>query len=363
MEFVDFSYCSSFDGTSPLRAIAACPRQGDKLPLVICMHSYGGDRRGMIACLAGRAQRGMLAVAPDMRGRADSAGRGDDGGLEIADIYDAVIAAGRLFADRIDPNSIHMVGWSGGGGSVYQAFVRMPELFNSAQAFYGIADYGYLANSSPDWRQKVTQRVGQTPEQAPVRYRIRNAVEAVGNNPMTPMHLFWDEQETLCPPEMNRRFLQRAQLLGLKNIHAFESKEGDTGRWVHGAEIHGELAEAVYEPRIVSGEFPRPSLPSTGTLLIPGFLITRRFTFCLGSGEDTVAMLDYTWNPNSAILKLSQAEGQPGACGWARFASFNKVVQVRVNGQPHPGLVRKIDDPEHDYLYNIGLTDHIQIEW
>lgn len=363
MKMIDYSYASSFDGVAPLRALAAYAANGTPKPLMVCMHSYGGDRRMMANCLAGRAEKGMFAIAPDMRGRAESAGRRDDGGVEIADIYDAIQAAIRQFPAEIDSSQIHIAGWSGGGGNVYQAFVKMPDLFASAQAFYGIADYTFLAESTEDWMRQISMSIGQSPAEAPVRYLARNAIEAAGNNRATPLHLFWDEEESICPPAMNRRFIAQAQSLGMTNVHAYESRVGDVGRWFHGAEVRGDLAEAIYEPRIMARAFPPPPALTTGSLLIPGFVITQHFTFWLGTGENSIARLDFEWRTNRAEFQLSGAKASGDARGWVRFPRFREVVRVRVNDKPHSPLVQRTDEPLHDYLYNIGLNDRITLEW
>lgn len=365
LRFVDGAYASSFDGTAPLRVLSAYRPDHQPKPLLVCIHSYDGDRRRMLGCITERAARGFVAVAPDMRGRADSAGRRDDGGLEIADIYDAVRYALRTLPEEIDPSNINISGWSGGGGSVYQATVKMPELFRSAQIFYGVSDYAYWARSSEHWMRHVGRHVGCTPDESPHRYLARNAVAAVGNNRCTRTRIFWDEEETLCPPQMNRMYLDRAAALGLSNITGHESRKGDRGRWHHGGEVHVEIAQAMYEPEIHAGTLPPPRLADRGELVVPGFLVTRRFTVCLGTGEDAVANVGYTWSPKAETLTLSEPRASPGCRAWVRFPIDERGVPdaVYVNDTRLHGVIEYAGDPHHVYLYDLGVEDRIRLAW
>lgn len=365
LRFEDLAYTSSFDETSPLRVLVAYRAEDGRKPLMVCMHSYGGDRRQMVPCLSQHAEKGFFAVAPDMRGRADSAGHRDDGGLEVADIHDAVQHVLRTYADQIDPDNLNIAGWSGGGGSAYMATVKMPELFRSAQAFYGISDYEYLARSSENWMRQVSQSVGQTPVEAPHRYLARNAIHAVGNNRCTHFQIFWDDEETLCPKEMNLMYLKKAEELGLSNIVGRPSAAGDQGRWFHGKEIHPEIARAMYEPQIRSGAFPAARLPNHGTLIVPGFLITSHFTVCLGTGENALARVDYRWDEDEVSFKLHDPKADNGAKAWARFPLQEQKTlhQAWVNDERHMGIIRRVEDPDHIYLYNLGLDDAVRLEW
>ena len=109
------TYSSSVDGTSPLYVDVAYDDTKSNLPVLVVMHGYGGDRTDVSRTIQRLAQEGLFAVAPDMRGHGDSAGKRDSGGVEIMDIYDAIECIRRSFGNRIDPRNINIAGYSGGG--------------------------------------------------------------------------------------------------------------------------------------------------------------------------------------------------------------------------------------------------------
>lgn len=364
--FDDIRYASSFDNTCPLRALAAYQPDHRLKPLIVSMHSYGGDRLMMQNNIAKLAAKGFFAVAPDMRGRCDSDGRRDDGGLEIADIYDTVYAVLHQYPNEIDQHNINIVGWSGGGGSVYMATVKMPDMFRSAQAFYGITDYGFLARSSDNWMRQVVESVGAAPDHAFDRYLVRNAVFAVSNNRYSHFQIFWDEQEELCPPQMNEDYLAQAQKCGLANIIAHKSLVSDMGRWIHGAEIHGEIAEAMYEPQILCGEFPEIQLAKEGSLIIPGFLVTRFFELCLGTGESTVAEVEYRLSDDRYEFSLRGLGANSSENGWLRIPCESvKTLPLRVtkDGKELPGMIHRSELRSYYYLYNIEIGSTYVLYW
>src|SRR6059058_6416292 len=93
----DFSYHSSRDGVGPLWATAVYDPMGAELPVVVVMHGYQGEGADTLETCERLARKGCLALAVDMRGRGESAGRRDSGGVEILDIYDAIVEAARRF--------------------------------------------------------------------------------------------------------------------------------------------------------------------------------------------------------------------------------------------------------------------------
>ena len=196
-------YQSSVSHLNRLKAWIAYKPNGKPKPVIIMMHGFGepilrhGGRR-MLGSARHYALKDLFAISVDLRGREESAGQRDDGGLEVMDIYDAVQAALQKYPQEIDASSINITGGSGGGGNTFSAVTRMPDLFSNATAFFGITDYGHWASTS--YKGVMEPNIGGTPQQVPDRYAARNSLLGVINNSYTNFHFFWDEQEKICPP-------------------------------------------------------------------------------------------------------------------------------------------------------------------
>ncbi|MDD4102945.1 MAG: hypothetical protein PHU80_10010, partial [Kiritimatiellae bacterium] len=119
-------YRSSVAPLEPLKAWIGFKPDGQRKPLVVCMHGYGdpvmrhGGRR-VYGSVRSYANQGLFGIGVDLRGREESLGQRDDGGVEVMDIYDAVQAALAQYPLETDPANINIIGWSGGGGNTFSA--------------------------------------------------------------------------------------------------------------------------------------------------------------------------------------------------------------------------------------------------
>lgn len=276
-----FRYRSSVDGT-PLLGDACFLPSRKKRPLIVVMYGYGGNRGAVRPDIVRLAKKGLFAISPDMRGLGGSAGRWDSGGLDVMDIYDAVQFCLRNFADRIDASNLNVMGYSGGGGNTFACFVRFPDLFRVAASFFGVPDYAefYRLKRRPDCSRLMVKTLGGTPARLPAVYAARNATLAAGNNGRTRLHIFWDEEENDCPGSMDEDFIRASRAAGHRNCVAHRSGKSDRFRWHHGyTTTWPELIEAenIFVPEILKRRVPEPRLPPTGRLVVPGYLVTRRF--------------------------------------------------------------------------------------
>ncbi len=278
-----FRYRSSVDGTHPLLMDVCFLPSRKRLPLMVVMHGYNGGRDAVRTDLVRLARKGLFAIAPDMRGRGGSGGRWDSGGLDVMDIYDAVQFCLRKFADRIDASNLNVMGYSGGGGNAFACFVRFPDLFRVAASFFGVPDYAafYRLKGRPDCNRVMVKALGGPPARLSAVYAARNATLAAGNNGRTRFHIFWDEQERACPGSMDENFIRASRAAGHRNCVAHRSGKCDRVRWHHGYTTDWpELIEAedIFVPEILKRHVPEPRLAPTGGLVVPGYLVTRRFT-------------------------------------------------------------------------------------
>jgi len=292
-----FQYASSVDGTAPLWADVGYVPDGRAKPLVAVMHGYSGDRSAVALDVQELAAEGVFAVAPDMRGHGASAGRFDSGGVEVCDLVDALLAAAARWPDEADPRNLNVVGYSGGGGNALAAAVRFPDMLHVAVSFFGISDYGwwYRSGGRPDCNEVMVAALGGTPDEVPAVYGARNFTAAAGNNGRTRLHLFWDEEETACPPGMIERFLATYHLAGYDRATTHVSHAGEERRWIHDYRA-GNRDLSAADPLFLTDVKAAPGtldLRAHGRLVVPGYVITRHFQVWIEDGQRGVATVEY----------------------------------------------------------------------
>ena len=316
MNLQTFRHTSSVDGTKPLLFDVCFKPSRRKLPLVAVLHGYSGKREHCRPDILRLAEKGLFAIAPDIRGRGASAGQFDSGGLDVMDIYDAVQLCCRKFAGQVDTSNLNIIGYSGGGGNVFSCFVRFPDLFRVAASFFGIPDYAafYRAKGRPDCNRILAAALGGTPRQQPDRYAARNATQAAGNNGQTRLHIYWDEAETACPGRMDEEFIRTNRAAGYRNCIPHLSRTRDRYRWRHGYTSDSPdlvKAEDVIVPEILRRRVPEPQLPRTGTLIVPGYVVTRYFQVWVHSvgqpervGQSGVARIEYRLDAHRSEIRV-----------------------------------------------------------
>jgi pimeloyl-ACP methyl ester carboxylesterase len=291
-------YSSSVDGTKPLLADVVYRADGQQKPLLLVMHGYTGSRKSVATDLRELAARGVVAVAPDLRGRGTSGGRWDSGGLDVHDILDAALAVVRRLPAEIDARNLNVVGYSGGGGNAIGCAVRFPDLFRTCVSFFGISDYGWWYHSDvhPERSRLLEGALGGPPEQVPEKYAARNYNAAAGNVRLAKLHLFWDEEERRCLPGMIEAFTEEHRKAGLANAVVHRSRKTDAVRWIHGYRTDNphlsEAADSRFLPDVLRAG-PSLRLPERGRLVVPGYVVTRRFQVWLGDGQQGRAVVDY----------------------------------------------------------------------
>jgi len=289
-------YSSSVDGTAPLLADVCYGRDGRRKPIIAVMHGFSGRRDHVAGDIRDLAGRGLFAVALDMRGRGGSAGKFDSGGLDVHDIVDGLLAAVAKWPAEIDQRNINIVGYSGGGGNCFAAFVRFPDLFHVVAPFFGIADYGEWYRLRAEAYGKIMDdAIGGPPDRLPLQYAARNFCLGAANNRTARLHIFWDAKETACPPVMTGKFLDTYRAAGLTNAVAHLSKEGDALRWHHGYRTDNPMLVQTDEIfcRDIFQSVPDLSLPPKGELTVCGYVVTRRFQVFIEDGQRGVVKVAY----------------------------------------------------------------------
>ena len=317
-------------GPIALRAELNYDNARSNAPIAVVMHGYS-PTNGNLDSVRPHAQRlrdqGFFAISVAMRGRDGSAGLRDSGGLEIHDVYDAVEAVKNEFPTLVDPTNVHITGYSGGGGNVMSAITKFPDYFRLGSSFFGMSDYGYdpvegWYNNGAGGRTSILdQDVGNANLGLPAvldRYLARASNLAASNSRAVEVHLFVNDNETICPPVNHLSFATYGGAhvthhIGLSASPQYEDFNGngveDFGErqlWPHGfpSASEQEAAERWYRDRLVAGEIPEPELPLTGTLVVPGFLVTRAFEVWPGDGQEAAGVVAYELSDMAARFEL-----------------------------------------------------------
>jgi pimeloyl-ACP methyl ester carboxylesterase len=278
------------------------------------MHGYSGDRTAVALDLTELAPKGVFAIAPDMRGRGGSAGRWDSGGLDVHDIADAVLEAVRRWPREIDASSLHVMGYSGGGGNAIACMVRLPDLFRTYTSFFGISDYGgwHRSRGRPDCNVRMEEALGGGPDALPDVYLARNAIPAAANARCGKLHFFWDVQEAGCPPDMVQAFVDAHRSAGLRGARVHVSRPGDRVRWIHGYRRDSpglRSADAVVLRDVLRARGRSSRLPKRGRLVVPGYVVTRWFQVWVEDGQRGQVTVEYDCRTAIPVVRVVDNPG------------------------------------------------------
>lgn len=348
-----FSYQSSVstngDGALNLKAELNYDDSRTAAPIAVVMHGYTTGNE--FANVRGNAQRlrdeGFFVVSVAMRGREGSDGTRDSGGVEIYDIYDAVEAVKAQYAGRVNPTNVYITGYSGGGGNVMSALTKFPDYFRAGSAFFGMSDYGYNATngwyfkgSDSTYRAQLVADVGNpTLGNSGIqdRYMARASNLASKNNPYSEIHLFVNDNESICPVVNDTSYrdnaVSAASFSGeFDNVRVHTGAAGvyqdfnnnskqetsEQQYWPHGYPTADQqiAAESWFLPRLLNGSIPMPHLNASDQLFVPGFLKTKSFTFWLGDGENAAGTLDYSVSAASKTFTLDLLSNDRSVTGW-----------------------------------------------
>ena len=312
-------YASSVseDGNGPLDLLALIAYDDTRTnaPIGVVMHGFFGVTvTGLVTNNLRRlVDQGLFAVAPALRGRDGSDGTRDSGGLEVQDIVDAVRAVRAAYPALVDAERTYLSGYSGGGGNAMSCLVRFPDFFTLAASFFGMSDYGYdqtygwyFNGAAADHIAIMTQDVGvATGATGDVQDAYRARASYLGRaNVVTPAHLFYDSNESVCPPSHQTRFAN-----GNTNITLHE---GAPGTWPHGylTDAQQAAAETNILPALVDGSIENPSIPTSGALYVQGWVecIDPPLRCTAGNGVSGSGVLSYVLQSGGGWFRWTAAD-------------------------------------------------------
>ena len=299
MQQLTFQYRNQYDNAGPLLADVAWVADGKAKPIIAVMHGYSGTRKAVTADIEALAKQGVVAIAPDMRGRGESCGVWDSGGYDVDDIYWAVRHAMEhepALRGEVNPDSRHVVGYSGGGANAISCACRFPDFFHTATSFFGLVDYAdfYRVGERPDCNEWMAAAIGK-PDDQPERFAARTMLGAAGNAARVKMKLLWDVEEKMCPLPQIEKWIAEFKAAGGKQIDVSVTRPGDAKRWIHNYRTGNpdlNAADAFFMKDVLAPVDPRQlALPQRGELVVPGYLRTSHFevhvdkTECSGVGR------------------------------------------------------------------------------
>lgn len=300
---------------------------GTSLPIVIVMHGWSqGAVDFADATLERMADYGAFVAAVGMRGRDGADGLADASAREIYDIYDAIAYIKTNYSDIVDPAHVCVCGYSGGGGNALAFACKFPDAAQYIVSHFGISDYGYDAvdgwyntTGNATYQAQMETRIGGDPAAVPNAYRARNAVEAIANYTGGHLWLFHDQDDSVVPIVNSQNIATAMDAASLTNYTANYTSSADATRWLHNLPNAGQpiiQTEPIWLQAVADKTHAAWTVPTSGTVTVLGYIVTKRFTIWLGTGTDEVATVaydtatgQYTVTPLTGSMDVSITQG------------------------------------------------------
>ncbi|MFC0562057.1 alpha/beta hydrolase family protein [Halalkalibacter alkalisediminis] len=154
-----------------VKGYMAVPSWGEKLPGLLYLR--GGIKNvGMVRIqrVIQWAAEGMVVVAPFYRGNKGGEGQEDFCGEDREDAFSAFDLLASF--EKVDLNSLHILGFSRGGVMALLTAVARPEAA-TVTCWNGVTDMVLTYEERVDLRRMMKRVIGGTPNKYPVHYRWR----------------------------------------------------------------------------------------------------------------------------------------------------------------------------------------------
>lgn len=326
------SFDSSIDGAVTGLPYRYCYLDGvTDAPVAIIMHGFGGDYTAISnSILASIAQYNLFAVAVGMRGRSGRSGTPDCSGREIHDIYDALAAVRAAFPAIISATDAALVGYSGGGGNALAGACKFPDAWLAVVDNFGMSDYGrdatygwYNQAGGAGYQGTMQAWIGGTPAAVPDAYYARDATVGSINYSAGKLFIYHDDADTAVDVNQSQRIDAVLSGAGRTNYAYAETGAGDMPRWFHGyPEFGTELAQSIpaWAAHVRDRTTPAWTIPTSGTITVIGYIVTKRFSIWLGTGVSEVASVvydtaadSYTVTPLTGSVDVAITQGAKSA--------------------------------------------------
>ena len=347
-----------------LEALVFTDNKPGPKPMLVVMHSYAGTMADVIDVGQRFAEVGVLAIAPNMRGRSsnESYSLGDDSMYDLFDVYDAINVAAESFSGDIE--NVNILGYSGGGANVMAMVQKFPDLFNGGYAFFGIPNYcdgdSWFQDGLYD-RARLSKRIGNGSGDLSIGFHnrclARNALKQIPNAKKTRVRLYVDRDESVAPLKYSQEYAWQYQQRGfLLNVHLDVSDEKTQIRYTHGypKDVPDlRVPELSIAQEVIHGK-KNVSLDENGTLNVGGYVKTKRFTVLLGDevfegaaskGREGLAEVGYDLKKGEfSFVDKSYAPGIKNATLILHGNEPNEKVSVRAQGRKRSSIATENGD-------------------
>lgn len=245
---------------------------------------------------------GFFVVNLDTRGKGDSTGQHDQGGLECVDIYEATQdAINGEYGSLIDPNNVYIWGNSGAGGRTQTCTGKYIDYFDAAISFFGIGNYSHWYSYDASRQSSLSSWIGGSPTTNNEGYTSRNShdMQYNGNyNIHTPLALFHDPADSSVPPSYSS-FLY-GELNGLGRDVAYYSDASID----HSFNPLDSWKDIAIE--WLNNHTDAVQMPQQGEFMVAGRLISRNFSIIIDhmTDPDRVGYLNYNLT-NSTYVQMN----------------------------------------------------------
>lgn len=296
------------------------------MPVLLWLHGWGGAASDYTDdSLKRMASWGFFVCAVGMRGRDNADGARDASGREIYDIYDALQYIRATYPNNVSTTLAAIVGYSGGGGNALAAACKFPDTFCAVVDFYGMSDYGrdgtdgwYQNCDNGTFETQISTAVGGVPASMPNNYYARDATAAITNYTGGHIVLFHDTEDGTVPYVHSTRIKNALDAAALTNYTTQFTTVGSSPRWTHAAgeewDATGIAAKNIWVP-IVKAQSVW-TVPTSGTVTVIGYIVTKRFTVWLNQGLTAAATVayntatdTYTVTPLTGSLNVTITQG------------------------------------------------------
>lgn len=313
-----------------LYARTCYPKGGTDLPVVVLMHGFSGDAATFsVGSLEWIARKGLFVVAPGMRGRDGASGSADASGRELLDVVAALDQVRTDFAGTVSADVAAIVGYSGGGGNALMLACRYPDLWAAVVSHFGMSDYGsdgttgWYAESGAFYQGQLETQVGGTPAAVPNAYAARYAEDAIADvYTGGHLHLFHDDGDTVVDIGHSQRVGAAMLAAGRVNYTENYTTTSDDPRWQHASDPDPQTVDVAHTvdlwgTPLVDGTYTAWTVPTSGTVRVLGWMVTKRFRIWLGTTTDEGAgggldeVADVTYDTATGEYTVTP---QTGAC-------------------------------------------------
>lgn len=290
------NYTSSIDPSlTNLNARYYFPTGATNLPMLVCVHGFEQIALDIgVETLRRFARYGYFVVAVEMRGSTGSGGNSgtrDIAGRETQDCVDAEQAIIANFSANLASGRIGIFGMSAGGGVAWNLLERFPDRYSAAAVYFGISDYAAWNDElGAGARQTALQNyIGGTPVAKPDEYTTRRGRQSLSNI-LCPVAMCHDTEDASVSVTHSRAMRDLYIAAGRTDYYYNESTIGSPYRWYHASpDTQPDLIqfEQYWKSSIKTGAIN--TVPTSGTLKIPGKLQTKHFTIWMNDGDFTNA--------------------------------------------------------------------------